>query len=419
MSERTPEQTSDQAPAPVPDQAPDPTPNPAADQAPDPVPDQASSSLPDQAAPVPARSPARRPSARMSLSAMLRHGLRGLRDHVRLFACLYLVQLALASGAAWLAGRLVLGAWGRSLELEQAAAGDLAALVFLLRDQPQVIVAIVWILAGAVALYAALSWYLAGGLNAVLLLRPGNRRDSARVFGAGGALTFPAYLRLALLSLIPHAVIALAAGTGLYLVKARLGQAMTVVDMLAALAPALVPCLLLWWVHATAVRYARIALSLRALSTGSQMLRAPAGVRSGIRLGGPLDSLIDSQARRLSAVRCLLAAYGLVLSGWAPLLHMLLYALWFVLVSAALLGITWPPVAAAGAVGAAGAAGGTSVLLLVALRQTAALLRSAGAFVLAGGQVLAMVRARSHRGEASLILDAQHTLAEANIATRT
>lgn len=340
--------------------------------------------VPAASPPGPARSVTRRSPARVSLAAMLRHGLRGLRDHVRLFACLYLVQLAIAGGAAWLAGRLMLGAWGRSPEMEQAAAGDLAALTFLLRDQPQVIAAMAWIFVGAVALYAALSWYLAGGLNAVLLLRPINRRESARVFGAGAALTFPAYLRLAMLSLIPHAVIVIAAGLGVYLAKGRLEHAVALTDMLAVLVPALMPSLVLWWVHGTAMRYARIALSLRALSAGSQMLRVPVSTQSGSRPGGQLDSLIDNQARRLSAARCLLAGYGLVLTGWAPLLHVLLYALWFALVSAALLGITWP-MAGAGAAGA---------LLLFALRQLAALLRSAGAFVLAGGQVLVMVRSR-------------------------
>lgn len=288
------------------------------------------------------------PLARHAIGAMLRHGVHGLRAYPGLFACLYLVQLAISGGAAAIMGVLMSGAWGKSETLTRAASGDAAALAFLLRDGPHVIAALFWLLAGAVALYALLSWYLAGGLNAVLLSRPADRRDTARVFGAGGAFTFLAYLRLGLLSLVPYAIIAASAGIGLSAVKERLQYALTMGDVLGALVLALAPALALWWLHGSAVRYARIALSQRGL-----------------------------RAQRMAAARALLRAYRLVLTRPQPLLHVLLYALWFLAVSALFAAITW-------SVPAAGAAG---ALALFALRQITALLRSAGAFALAGGQV--------------------------------
>ena len=300
-------------------------------------------------------------SARPGVRSLLHAGARALREHWQLFASLYLIQLLASAGAAWIMARILAGAWSHGPLLERAQAGDVPALVFMLRSTPEVFVAMFWVAAGAIAAHGVLSWYLAGGLNAVLLtshsVRVRDRRGAMRRFGAGGAVTFLAYARLALLSLVAWLLIALIAAGGVYLLRERIEHALTPGQLLNALLPALALPAALCWLHVTATAYARIDLSQRALTPYAPEMR-------------------------LSAARSLLGAYRLALTHRQLLLHVLLYALWFAAVSALYAGVTvgrpWT--------GAAGALG------LLVLRQAAALLRGAGAFILAGGQVAFITR---------------------------
>lgn len=302
------------------------------------------------------------PPERPGLGHLLRAGARALRAHWRLFAGLYLIQVLASGAAAWIMARILAGAWARGPLLERAQAGDVAALLLMLRSTPEVFIAMGWVAAGAIAAYGVLSWYLAGGLNAALLTRRSVRnsdpRGAMRRFGAGGLVTLPAYARLALLSLLPWLLIALLAAGGMYLLRARIEHALTVGQLLAALVPALALPAALCCLQATAAAYARIDLSQRALIPYTPQVR-------------------------LSAARSLLGAYRTALFHRQTLLHVLLYALWFAAVSALYAGVT----AGRPMTGAAGALG------LLALRQIAALLRGAGAFVLAGGQVAFTTRA--------------------------
>ncbi|HLU66198.1 MAG TPA: hypothetical protein VKZ63_07970 [Kofleriaceae bacterium] len=216
-----------------------------------------------------------RTSARVLLGAALRLPLR----FPGLIAALYLVQVLLSAGAALVMSMLMTPVLAHRPLFDAAMGGDLAALVTSFQGAPGLVPALFWIGAGAVVLYALLSWYLIAGLIAVLLDPPDRRREVARWFGAGGAANLFPLVRLALWSLIPYAVVALAAGTG----TARLIDAAPSLldrgDLALALLLGLGPALLLHWVVSTAVDYARVDLvrhpglsSVRALLRGFRLL---------------------------------------------------------------------------------------------------------------------------------------------------
>lgn len=285
---------------------------------------------------------------------MVREGVRALGRYPGLVACLYAAQLATAALAGWLATRVLAAVFADKPLFDRVVDGDVVALVFALRQWPEVFVSLAWLGAGAVLVHAALSWYLVGGLNATLLARPASRREVAATFGTGGAVTFFAYMRLALLCLIPHSILAGLLLMGLDRAGDALGLALSAGDVARALTPVLLPALLLLWIHWAAIDYARLELS---------------------------------RARARSATRALWRGYRTVLADWRPLAHLGLYAAWFA-------GVTAAYVLATRGSAMHGASG---AVLLFALRQVVAMLRFGGAIVCAGGQAAyaAMGAARS------------------------
>jgi hypothetical protein len=217
--------------------------------------------------------------ARPGVRVLLQAGGRALIRFPGLCASIYLVQLALSTGAAALMGALLARAFARRPLFDQAMAGDLAALMTSFRDQPQLMSSLVWIGAGAVLLYLVVSWLLTAGLIAVLLDPPSRRREVARWFGAGAAANFFPLLRLGLWAALPRAAVLLAALSGANRV---LGQAEVLLDrwdLLGALVVGFGPALVIHWLVATAVDYARVDLvrhpgmsSIRALLRGFRLL---------------------------------------------------------------------------------------------------------------------------------------------------
>lgn len=279
--------------------------------------------------------------ARPSLLVLVRAGLRALRRFPGLVASLYLLQLALSAGAAVLMGMLLMRAFGDRPLFDRAMDGDLAALVTCLSDPAggSALVALVWIGAATVLIYGVLSWFLSAGLIAVLLDAPSRRREVVRWFGAAGAANFFPFLRLSLWSIIPYLPVLLAAGVGLRWMDHRIQFADDAVDLAEALFVGLSPALLLHWVVAAAVDYARVDL-----------VRHPG----------------------MSALRSLARGFGVVARHRLALVHSLLYGAVFAGVTA--LYVWLSPEAA-------------TLLALVAMRQVAGLLRFAAHVALIAGQV--------------------------------
>jgi hypothetical protein len=279
-----------------------------------------------------------------TLGSMLREGARALRRYTGLALVLYLLQLALAVVGGFVIARVLAALFADNLLFDQAIDGDAAALIALLQAQAALLPALVWIALTAVAAYAVVSWFLVGGLLAVLIERPRDRPTTVGTFGAGGALTFFSYARLALWCVVPYLAIGFLALVGLAIAGDTIEGAVTGAAFLGALGAALAPALVLLLLQYTVVDYARIELS-----------RHPG----------------------TAAWRAFLRGYRLVFTRWRPLAHALLYLLAFAAVSAILVAITWdrPMLGASGAIS------------LLVIRQVAAMVRFAAKIVYVGGQV--------------------------------
>ncbi len=278
---------------------------------------------------------------RPTLRLLLRAGVRSLRRFPGMVLILYAIQLALSAGTALLFMVLLQGAFGDRPLFDRAMDGDLAALVTSVVSEPEVWRALLWIGLVAVAGYSVVSWFLTAGLIAVLLDAPSRRREVVRWFGSAGAANFFPFLRLSLWSALPQAVVLVVAGVGVGFVRYRLENAFDARDALEGLAIGLSPALLLHWIVATAIDYARIDL-----------VRHPG----------------------MSSIRGLMRGFRAVVNHRLTLVHTLLYGLVFAGASA-LYG--WMTVV--------GAVSGLVALIL--LRQLVSLVRFVAHVALIAGQV--------------------------------
>ncbi|WP_428261872.1 hypothetical protein [Haliangium sp.] len=316
-------------------------------------------------------------AGRATLGGMIGAGWAAARRRWGLVLGLGAVQVVWGAGAALMMSWIVAAGWARSPLLDRAVAGDVVSLVQVVAETPELFAAALGVGVGAVAVYAVWSWFLLGGLNAVLLgdvlgRRVGDRvsgsgdrdvdrasgpgresvaerrlrqRALAREFGAGGAVSFTAYLRLALWSLIPLGLAGVVAGVGLYAIRDRAELAVEMVALVGWGGAGLVPALALVAVTWAAVDYARVELTARALA---------------------------EPGARLAARRALLRGYGAVTRDWRPLVHLSGFGLGFLVVTAL-----------AGLVGA----GLSAVVALWMVRQVAVVMRTGLRVMLAGGQV--------------------------------
>jgi hypothetical protein len=203
------------------------------------------------------------PPRRVGLAQMLRAGVRAITDYTGTFLGLFLVQVLIAFGAGFTISQILADAFQDRPLFDEGVDGDVAALIEALRNAGATLRAIGWVGFGAVLLWAMLSWFLVGGLIAVLAERPHGRRETARTFGAGGAVHFFALARLGALSLVLQALIFVIALVGLGAVYPRIERALSFGEVLWSLAAGLLPALLLLAVLWTVIDYARVELVLR------------------------------------------------------------------------------------------------------------------------------------------------------------
>ncbi len=278
---------------------------------------------------------------RPTLRLLLRAGAGSLRRFPGMVLVLYAIQLALSAGTALLFAVLLYGAFGDRPLFDRAMDGDLSALVTCVLAEPELLRTLMWIGLVSVIGYSVVSWFLTAGLIAVLLDAPSRRREVVRWFGSAGAANFFPFLRLSLWSALPQVAVLVVAAVGVGFVRYRLEHAFDTRGVLEALAIGLSPALLLHWIVATAIDYARIDL-----------VRHPG----------------------MSSVRGLMRGFGAVTRNRLTLVHTLLYGLVFGGASA-LYG--WMTVS--------GALAGLIALILV--RQLVSLVRFAAHVALIAGQV--------------------------------
>jgi hypothetical protein len=112
-------------------------------------------------------------------------------------------------------------------------------------------------------LWQLASWFIAGGIYGVLANRPEGRGDTARCFGASGVITFLRYVRLTLCTLPALMLILFVFMRSLSFVDTRLENALTMAQLVAALAIAFVPAIMLLQILWTIVDYSRVEITLR------------------------------------------------------------------------------------------------------------------------------------------------------------
>ena len=201
--------------------------------------------------------------ARLGLGDMIGAGPRAVSRYTGTLLAVFVAQSLVA--AACILGVAVVFArvFSHLPMFDEAVDGDLAALLYCLRFGKQSMVAIAGIVFSAVLLWQLASWFLVGGLCGVLAQRPEGRGDTARCFGASGAATYLAYLRLALCSLPGWLVALCSLGAGMELMAGRMKHALTVPELLGPVLVATLPALLLFHVLWTISDYARAELTLR------------------------------------------------------------------------------------------------------------------------------------------------------------
>ena len=279
--------------------------------------------------------------ARPTLGVMLRAGGRSLRRFPGMVLVLYAIQLVLSAGTALLFAVLLHGAFGDRPMFDRAMDGDLSALVICVLAEPELLRTLLWIGVASVIGYSVVSWFLSAGLIAVLLDAPSRRREVLRWFGSAGAANFFPFLRLSLWSALPQVVVLVVAVVGLGFVRYQLEHAFDARASLEALAVGLSPALLLHWIVATAIDYARIDL-----------VRHPG----------------------MSSLRGLLRGFRAVTHNRLTLVHTALYGLVFAGASAA---YGWMTVGGAM----------TGLIALILVRQLVGLVRFAAHVALIAGQV--------------------------------
>lgn len=294
------------------------------------------------------------PPRRVGLAQMLRAGLRAVTDYTGTFLGLFCVQVVIVLGAGFAIAQILADAFHDRPLFDAGIDGDVAALIEALRHASATVSAIRWVGAGAILLWVMLSWFLAGGLIAVLAERPHGRRETARTFGAGGAVHFFVLARLGLISLVLHGIIAIVAMVGVGAVSSRIEVALELGDVLGWLLLGLAPALLLLAALWAVIDYARIELVVR---------------------GATHD--------RLGALVAFGRAVGFVVKRPLAIGHLLLWAAAFLLVS----------VLYAWASHGSAMLGTSGAISLVIVRQGLALVRMGLKILAIGGQVeLGMTR---------------------------
>lgn len=206
---------------------------------------------------------AMKPGLRLGLGDLFAAGGRGVSRYTGTLLGVFVVQMLVAAACIIPIWIVLAQTFGHLPMFDEAVDGDLIALIWCLRHGHSAWFAVGGIVFCALALWQLVSLFLVGGVNGVFAQRPESRGDTARCFGASGAQTYLAYVRLALCSLPGLVIVLFVFGIGMGYVGSRVETMLTMTDLIGPLAIALVPTFLLLHFFWTVADYARVELTLR------------------------------------------------------------------------------------------------------------------------------------------------------------
>ena len=201
--------------------------------------------------------------ARPGLGDLIGAGPRAVSRYTGTLFAVFVAQSVVAATCIIAVALVFAQAYSHLAMFDEAVDGDLVALIYCLRHGRPSLVATGGIVLGAILLWQLASWFLVGGLNGVLAQRPEGRGDTARCFGASGAMTYLAYARLALCSVPGWVVVVFVFGVCTSLCGERIAHALTIPELLGPLAIATLPALVVLHFSWTVADYARAELTLR------------------------------------------------------------------------------------------------------------------------------------------------------------
>lgn len=200
---------------------------------------------------------------RLGLGDLIGAGPRAVSRYTGTLLAVFVAQSVIAASCIVAIAVVFARTFSHLPMFDEAVDGDFVALIYSVRYGKDSMFATAGIVFGAIILWQLASWFLVGGACSVLAQRPEGRVDTARCFGAGGASTYLAYARLALCALPGWIVVLFLLAFGADLVKGRIDHALTVSQLLAPLAVAVLPAALLLHILWTVEDYARVELTLR------------------------------------------------------------------------------------------------------------------------------------------------------------
>jgi hypothetical protein len=201
--------------------------------------------------------------ARLGLGDVIGAGPRAVSRYTGTLFAVFVAQSLVAATCMIAIAVVLVQAFSHLPMFDEAVDGDITALVYCLHHGRPSLVAAGGIMFGVLVLWQLASWFLIGGLNGVLAQRPEGRGDTARCFGASGAMTYLAYARLAVCALPGWLLVIVALGAGLGLAADSMVHALTMPQLLGPLALAVLPAALLTHLFWTVADYARVELTLR------------------------------------------------------------------------------------------------------------------------------------------------------------
>ncbi len=200
---------------------------------------------------------------RLGLGELFAAGGRGVSRYTGTLLGVFVVQMLVAAACIIPISIVLAQTFAHLPMFDEAVDGDLLALLWSLRHGHVAWLAIGGIVFGALVVWQLVSFFLVGGIYGVLAQRPESRGDTARCFGASGAQTYLAYVRLALCSLPGWVVVLFTFVLGAGYAAGKLEYALSMSELIGPLAVALLPPLLLLHFFWTVADFARIELTLR------------------------------------------------------------------------------------------------------------------------------------------------------------
>ncbi len=200
---------------------------------------------------------------RLGLGDLVGAGPRAVGRYTGMLLAVFVAQTLVASACMVAVAIVLVKAFAHLPMFDDAVDGDLVSLAWCLRYARAAVYASAGIVAGALLLWQLASWFVVGGVCGVLAQRPEGRAETARCFGAAGAATYLKYARLAACSLPGWLLVVFLFAFGTSLVQTRIEYALTVADLLGALALGVLPAVIVLLFVETIADYARVELTLR------------------------------------------------------------------------------------------------------------------------------------------------------------